>query len=42
VIGTFLYLAVGIPYEERKLISIFGKEYELYRHRVSALIPFLF
>ncbi|MGZ3688566.1 MAG: methyltransferase family protein, partial [Bdellovibrionota bacterium] len=39
VISVSLYLAVAIPVEERKLIAIFGKDYEAYRKRVPAVIP---
>ena len=35
----FLYLAIGIPLEERKLIKRFGEPYREYRNRVPALIP---
>jgi protein-S-isoprenylcysteine O-methyltransferase Ste14 len=42
VCGMFLYLSVGIYFEEKKLIATFGKEYELYRNKVPALVPFLF
>jgi len=33
------YLAIGVPIEERKLISLFGRSYEDYRKRVPAVIP---
>jgi len=35
----FLYLAIGIPLEERKLISKFGDAYREYRKSVPSLIP---
>ncbi len=38
---TWLYLIPGIWLEEKKLIAVFGSEYEEYRHRVAAIIPFL-
>jgi hypothetical protein len=34
-----LYLVVGIPIEERKLIVIFGEAYRDYRRSVPALVP---
>lgn len=40
--GMALYLAAGIPVEERKLVALFGDGYERYRKRVPALIPRLF
>ena len=36
---VFLYLAVGIYLEEKKLKSIFGSQYVDYKKRVPALIP---
>jgi protein-S-isoprenylcysteine O-methyltransferase Ste14 len=42
VVGMSLYLSVGIYYEEKKLIAIYGEEYELYRKKVPALVPLLF
>lgn len=38
-IGSLLYLAVGIPLEEKKLIVTFGPAYERYRERVPAIFP---
>ncbi len=37
-----LYLVIGIPLEERKLIRKFGDAYRDYRKRVPAIIPKLF
>jgi protein-S-isoprenylcysteine O-methyltransferase Ste14 len=34
-----LYLVFAIPFEEKKLIAIFGKQYEEYQKRVPAVIP---
>mgnify|MGYP003982446273 CR=1 FL=1 len=38
-VGTLGYMLVGILLEERDLVSIFGKEYEEYRSRVSMILP---
>jgi len=38
-IGFFLYLLVGIPVEEKKLISLFGKPYLKYKQNTPALFP---
>lgn len=35
----FIYLASGIPLEERKLIKKYGEAYIMYKQRVPALIP---
>lgn len=35
----FIYLAIGIPLEERKLIKKYGETYIMYKQRVPALIP---
>lgn len=35
----FIYLAIGIPLEERKLIRKYGEAYREYKKRVPALIP---
>jgi methanethiol S-methyltransferase len=34
-----LYVVVGIPIEERKLVKIFGQSYVDYQRRVPAIIP---
>jgi hypothetical protein len=39
VLGSVLYLAWGIPLEERKLIAQFGDAYRQYRKEVPAIIP---
>lgn len=39
VVTCLLYLQVAIPIEERKLITLFGPDYERYRERVPALWP---
>ena len=38
-IGVTIYTVIGALYEERKLVKIFGKEYEEYRRRTPMLIP---
>lgn len=38
-VGMSLYMLVGIRYEERDLVGMFGKHYEDYRGRVGMLIP---
>lgn len=38
-LGTLLYLAWGIPVEEKKLITIFRADYLAYQKKVPALIP---
>jgi methanethiol S-methyltransferase len=38
----FLYLVIGIPLEERKLVRKLGDAYRDYRKRVPAIIPKLF
>ena len=37
---TTAYIFVGILLEERDLVELFGEDYQLYRERVAALIPF--
>lgn len=39
VLGT-AYLLIGLRFEERKLLTIYGEAYRVYRRRVPALIPF--
>lgn len=39
LVATLIYLTVGIPLEERKLVALFGPDYEAYRARVPALVP---
>ncbi len=40
IIYTCLYALIGIPFEERKLIKIFGQAYIDYQQQVPAIIPF--
>ena len=37
-IGTSDYIVLGIYFEERDLIALFGNQYRLYRKQVSMLI----
>ena len=39
IIYACLYLVVGVPIEERKLVKIFGQSYIDYQRRVPAIIP---
>jgi len=41
-LASVLYVQIGYRLEERKLIEIFGVEYQNYQKRVAALIPRLF
>ena len=34
-----IYVRIGIYFEERKLVRVYGKEYEEYRKKVPMLIP---
>lgn len=38
-VGMSIYMLIAISYEEKDLISYFGREYEEYRARVGMLIP---
>ena len=40
-IPVTIYLFVGIYFEEKKLIEVFGEKYKKYQHDVPMLIPFL-
>ncbi len=42
VICIFVYIPIGIIFEERKLIRQFGEAYAAYRTKVPALIPRIF
>jgi protein-S-isoprenylcysteine O-methyltransferase Ste14 len=37
--GMSIYMLIAISFEEKDLISYFGREYEVYRSRVGMLIP---
>ena len=37
--GMSVYMLIAIRYEERDLISMFGRDYELYREKVGMLTP---
>jgi protein-S-isoprenylcysteine O-methyltransferase Ste14 len=41
IIYTCLYAMIGIPFEERKLVQIFGQDYIDYQKHVPAIFPFL-
>ena len=41
-IGCSIYLAIGIPYEEKKLVSLFGSSYEAYKLTTPAVVPGLY
>jgi methanethiol S-methyltransferase len=38
-VATTLYILIGIYFEERDLIALFGDQYRRYREQVSMLIP---
>ena len=38
-VGMSIYMLIAIRYEEHDLISLFGRDYELYRERVGMLTP---
>lgn len=38
-VGMSIYMLIAIRYEERDLVSYFGRDYEDYRERVGMLIP---
>ncbi len=38
-VGFTIYIIIGIAYEERDLLDVFGEEYADYRRRVGAFIP---
>lgn len=40
-IALTIYLFIGIYFEEKKLVEVFGEEYERYQQNVPMLIPFL-
>jgi protein-S-isoprenylcysteine O-methyltransferase Ste14 len=37
--GFTIYIVIGIAYEERDLLDVFGQEYAEYRKRVGAFLP---
>lgn len=37
----WIYLAIGIVYEERKLVKTYGEKYESYQKEVKKMIPFI-
>ena len=38
-VGLSVYMLIAIRYEETDLVSLFGKDYELYREQAGMLIP---
>lgn len=38
-VGFTIYIVIGIAYEERDLLAVFGQEYAEYQKRVGAFIP---
>jgi len=39
---TFVYLPIGVHFEEQKLISEFGDTYRQYQRQVKMLVPFVY
>ncbi|CAF4735879.1 unnamed protein product [Rotaria sp. Silwood1] len=39
ILYTCIYASIGIPFEERKLIQIFGQDYVNYQQHVPAIFP---
>ena len=37
----WIYLSLGIIFEERKLVKIYGDEYKIYQKKVKKMIPFI-
>ena len=38
-VGMSIYILIAIRYEERDLVSVFSRDYELYRERAGMLLP---
>jgi protein-S-isoprenylcysteine O-methyltransferase Ste14 len=38
-VGVSIYMLIAIQYEEHDLVSLFGRDYELYRERAGMLLP---
>jgi protein-S-isoprenylcysteine O-methyltransferase Ste14 len=42
-VTSSMYLFIAIPWEERSLVSTFGKQYEDYQHQVRwRVVPFVY
>jgi methanethiol S-methyltransferase len=41
MILMWVYLAIGIIYEERKLVKLYGDVYKNYQKKVKKMIPFI-
>ena len=39
---SYSYILIGFRLEERKLVAVFGDEYQAYQKKVKALIPYLY
>ena len=37
--GVSIYMLIAIRYEEHDLVSLFGRDYELYREQAGMLLP---
>ncbi|MFT4518328.1 MAG: protein-S-isoprenylcysteine O-methyltransferase Ste14 [Halioglobus sp.] len=40
-VGMLIYIAIGLRYEERDLLEMFGDTYRDYKRRVPAVVPFI-
>jgi len=41
MILMWVYLAIGIIYEERKLVKLYGDDYKVYQKKVKKMIPYI-
>jgi protein-S-isoprenylcysteine O-methyltransferase Ste14 len=42
VVGATAYIFIGMAFEERDLVALFGEQYLQYKARVARLVPGLF